>query len=144
MNLNTISSPTKARPTNQTFLVAFHLSIEIQTIFCLGTIQSFYRCLFNFWGGELEDRGVSRKVFQKTCMFQLSLSYLYLYIYVNHLTYDFGPPFASKSLAKNDENIYHANGCDKLSLPLKKPMYNLYQVMDFNFCFQAKFGSILF
>jgi hypothetical protein len=78
MNLNTISSPTKARPTNQTFLVAFHLSIEIQTIFCLGTIQSFYRYLFNFWGGEMEDRGVSRKVFQKTCMFKLSLSYLYL------------------------------------------------------------------
>jgi hypothetical protein len=88
------------------FLVAFHLSIEIQTIFCLGTMQSFYRCLFNFWGGEMEDRGVSGKVFFfKQVFLKLSLSYLYFYFYVNHLTYIFGPPFASKSLAKNDEKI---------------------------------------
>jgi hypothetical protein len=55
----------------------------------------------------MEDRGVSGKVFffLKQVFLKLSLSYLYLYIYVNHLTYVFGPPFASKSLAKNDEKI---------------------------------------
>jgi hypothetical protein len=39
---------------------------------------------------------------------------------------------------------YHANGCEELSLPLNKPMCKLYQVMDFNFSFQAKFVSFLF
>jgi len=55
----------------------------------------------------MKDRGSFREGFykKKTSIFKLSLSYLYLYIYVNHLIYDFGPPFASKSLAQNDEEI---------------------------------------